>query len=264
MEAPMVLPAPQSHALVLVHGFMGFEHIEIFGKKQSYFYGIAEKLRETGVTLYTAKVSSMGTVPQRAEALAEFVKSLDCKKLVLLGHSMGGLDARYAVSQCGIDDRIKGVVSIGTPHLGTPLADLSRLEVAKAMRWVFEKCHVSLDALDWLSEEKAKSFESLMPKVDGCFYGSVVGKTSRKSLIWKPALLAGFEILTRMRGENDGMVHTGSQSYGELITRVDADHWAQAGWLGKGDSSDFYFEIMRALGRSHIEMGFVDPAANKV
>lgn len=255
----MVLPSPKAHALVLVHGFLGFEHIEFLGKKQSYFYGIDQKLEERGVTLYTPKVSSMGTVPQRAELLAEFIRSLDCKKLVLLGHSMGGLDARYAVSRLGCGECVSGVVSVGTPHLGTPLADLGRTEVAKAMRWVIEKFNLSLDALDWLSEEKATSFETLMPMRAGCYYGSVVGKTSRKSLVWKPALLASFEFLTRMRGENDGMVHVESQAYGEVITRVEADHWAQAGWLSKGDSSDFYFEIMKALQRSQIEMGYSDP-----
>ena len=256
IQAPLVLPSGKAHAIVLVHGFLGFDRIEIFGKTQSYFHGIDQKLKQQGVSVFVPKLSPLGTAPQRAEHLAEYIKELQSDRLILIGHSMGGLDARYAVANLGADEFVKSVVSIGTPHHGTPLADLGNTDVAKAMRWLFEKFNLSLDALDWLTEEKAKSFETVMADKPACYYASVVGKTSRKSLLWKPALLAGYEILSRMRGANDGMVHVESQRHGDLIAKVHADHWAQAGWMDQGGSTEFYFDIIDALQRSHLDCGY--------
>jgi hypothetical protein len=43
-------------------------------------------------------------------------------RLVLVGHSMGGLVARYAVEVLGLWQHTAAVVTIGTPHRGTPKA----------------------------------------------------------------------------------------------------------------------------------------------
>ncbi len=55
--------------------------------------------------------------------LAEYLLSMDEGPQVwLIGHSMGGLIARWAVQQTQADCRVKGVITIGTPHKGTPAA----------------------------------------------------------------------------------------------------------------------------------------------
>ena len=46
------------------------------------------------------------------------------RKVNIIAHSMGGLDARYAIAKLGLADRVASLVTIGTPHLGTPLANL--------------------------------------------------------------------------------------------------------------------------------------------
>ena len=43
----------------------------------------------------------------------------------LVGHSMGGLVARYAVEVLGLDDRVANVVTIASPHGGSPFAHLA-------------------------------------------------------------------------------------------------------------------------------------------
>jgi len=40
----------------------------------------------------------------------------------LVAHSMGGLDARHLIARLDPDRRVKSLVTVGTPHLGTPLA----------------------------------------------------------------------------------------------------------------------------------------------
>lgn len=46
----------------------------------------------------------------------------DSARLVLIGHSMGGLVVRYAVEVLGLWEHTAAVVTIGTPHRGSPKA----------------------------------------------------------------------------------------------------------------------------------------------
>jgi pimeloyl-ACP methyl ester carboxylesterase len=44
-------------------------------------------------------------------------------EVVLIGHSMGGLTARYFVEELGYEDRIDKMITFGTPHQGTKTAE---------------------------------------------------------------------------------------------------------------------------------------------
>ena len=55
-------------------------------------------------------------------------------KVILMGHSMGGLDARYAVSKLGMDRHVAAVVTISTPHRGSPFADWVLENLGRKMR----------------------------------------------------------------------------------------------------------------------------------
>ena len=41
----------------------------------------------------------------------------------VIGHSMGGLDARYMVSRLGMAERVKSLTTVATPHRGSAFAD---------------------------------------------------------------------------------------------------------------------------------------------
>ena len=63
-----------------------------------------------------------------AERLGELVESVCAdtgyERIHVVGHSMGGLVARYYVQQLGGDARVHTVVTLGTPHDGTTVAHL--------------------------------------------------------------------------------------------------------------------------------------------
>jgi pimeloyl-ACP methyl ester carboxylesterase len=59
---------------------------------------------------------------QVAERVARICTTTGAPKVVLVGHSMGGLVARAYVARCGGAGRVAKVVSIGAPHHGTLLA----------------------------------------------------------------------------------------------------------------------------------------------
>jgi len=47
------------------------------------------------------------------------------KKVNVIGHSMGGIDARVAIARFGAAERVASLTTVASPHRGTPLADLS-------------------------------------------------------------------------------------------------------------------------------------------
>ena len=59
--------------------------------------------------------------PIRAELAV--LEETGARKLNLIAQSMGGLDARFAISRLGMADRIATLVTVSTPHRGSAIAD---------------------------------------------------------------------------------------------------------------------------------------------
>ena len=67
------------------------------------------------------------SIDQQGQYLAQkmeghFVKITNSKIFHIIGHSMGGLIARQYIQFHGGDERVKSLITLGTPHHGTPLA----------------------------------------------------------------------------------------------------------------------------------------------
>ncbi|MCD6287846.1 MAG: alpha/beta fold hydrolase, partial [Candidatus Hydrogenedentes bacterium] len=62
------------------------------------------------------------------------LKSTGADRIDLVGHSMGGLVARYYIEQLGGDSKVRRCVTIHTPHHGTILAFLVPGENTRQMR----------------------------------------------------------------------------------------------------------------------------------
>lgn len=233
--------------IVLVHGILGFDHLELLGRRVVYFRGVAEMLRMEGATVYAARLPPLASVPQRAHALAAFVRSLPHDDVHLVAHSMGGLDARYALARLGLHERVTSLVTIATPHHGTPLADLGDAVPVRALRGLVGRVGLRSEALDWLTTEGLARFNHQIRNVPGVRYGSIVGRSRREAVLANPMLLSGHVYLSLRAGDNDGMVPASSQGWGELLDDIDADHWAQIGWSRYFDTTDMYLRLYRAL-----------------
>lgn len=126
-----------THTVVLVPGFFGFGALG----KLNYFVGVQDVLQNTftrrSVDAVVVEVPTLPTasIRRRAARLLEVLANVTAESpgpVHVIGHSTGGLDARLALAPTAslptetraIDyDRVHTLVTVSTPHFGTPLAD---------------------------------------------------------------------------------------------------------------------------------------------
>jgi triacylglycerol esterase/lipase EstA (alpha/beta hydrolase family) len=111
--------------IVLVHGLLGFNKIEVAGTKLAdYFRGIPALLSQAGNRVLAPLMSPVGSVADRAKQLKDFLLQQSPGEPVhLIAHSMGGLDARYLISRLDMASSVLTLTTIATPHRGTSFAD---------------------------------------------------------------------------------------------------------------------------------------------
>ncbi len=116
--ARMGLPTPR--AVVLVHGFLC---------NRGVWLPWLRPLGEAGHVFEAVNLEPMlGTIDDyvpAVEAAVQRVTQLTGQAPVLLCHSMGGLVARAWLRSAQDDTRVHRVITIGTPHQGTALADFA-------------------------------------------------------------------------------------------------------------------------------------------
>jgi triacylglycerol lipase len=117
--------------IVLIHGVVD---------NRSIFTVLRRGLRRRGFGRVQSLNYSPRTDDVRAVALRlrETVENLCAEtgyeRVHLIGHSMGGLVARYYVQRMGGDQRVHTLVTLGTPHSGTFAARLVPHPVARQLR----------------------------------------------------------------------------------------------------------------------------------
>lgn len=117
--------------IILIHGVVD---------NRSVFTMLNRGLRRRGfgriITLnYSPLADDVRAVADRLEALVEAVCiETGYERVHIIGHSMGGLVARYFVQRMGGDSRVHTLVTLGTPHRGTAHARLVPHPVARQMR----------------------------------------------------------------------------------------------------------------------------------
>ncbi len=167
--------------VVLHHGLFGRGDRQIGPVKVSYFKGIDRAITQLGHPLIVPTVHPTSSIAMRAGQLKEVIihrmqqLGRSGQKVILMAHSMGGLDARYAVSKLGLDRHVAAIVTITTPHRGSPFADW----VLKNLGWRLRGIHLAkflgLDlraGLD-LTTERCARFNERVPNVPGIHYLSV-------------------------------------------------------------------------------------------
>lgn len=231
-------PVATRYPIVLVHGFGGFTRFGAGPLRGDYFRGVAGALERAGAEVHVPRLPMLAGVARRARALADFIDGLEAERVNLIAHSMGGLDARYAITKLGAAEKVASLVTIGTPHRGTPIAALSAVGPIQLAGRLARRFGLDVAGAAWMTAEAAERFNDEIPDCEDVFYGSVVGRTPRGAPLGR---------LLARSGPNDGLIPVSSQVWGEVVAEVDADHWAQIGWSREYDACRLYRRLVDEL-----------------
>jgi triacylglycerol lipase len=256
LEGVVPLPGPVERGpplpVVLVHGLFGFDRIGVPGARFDYFRGIAKHLEALGCHAHAVRLPAAASVPDRARELVAAIAALPHERIDLIAHSLGGLDARYALTHLGLARRVRSLVTVGTPHRGTPLADLALKGPLDWARRIAGALGVPLAALEWLGTDALAAFNAQVLDAPGVRYTCVVGGMHRDDSFVPLALVPAHAYLRKVAGPNDGLVPIASQYWGETLAEIEADHFAQIGWRvavrQTFDAPGLYASVIARLG----------------
>lgn len=265
---PLPQPAivPTRLPVFMMHGF------GIGGslRRGGHLHEQAMFLRMRGVRAYAPNVSPYNTVRARCQTwkrhLTHVLNETGAEAVSVIAHSMGGLDARFLISQMHLHDRIAALVTVATPHRGSELANLVLQQPDAVRSWI-------ADVADWLGTHiiengsanslqtvreltpsfMTHSFNPNVPDHPNVRYWSYAGQAGRDTDVPLTPLLRYFNTyLYERAGRNDGFVSVESAKWGTFRGTLDADHIRQVGMdAGFGgadfDANAFYAAVAQDL-----------------
>lgn len=217
--------------VVLAHGLFGFDRIGVGPVSLiDYFHGIPRGLRAAGNRVVVPRVHPTAGMNRRVEQLARGIEAaLPDGPFHLIGHSMGGLDARMLLDDHGWRGRVLSLTTIGTPHLGSSLADLWSIRLARVDDGL-RSLGLDISGLTAVTRTWARRFHRNHAVPRGVRCASLAGDPPLKWICW-PLRPFRFE-LSHREGPSDGLVPVASAlAFGESIGTRPIDHLRQMNWF---------------------------------
>lgn len=121
--APTIQHGNREYPIVLIHGLSGFRSVA----GVDYFFEVPQTLKNQGFEVFVTATPPWAPVGMRSayltKQLKEILRTTGARKLHLVAHSMGGLDARESIHDGELAPFIATLTTIGTPHRGSEVAD---------------------------------------------------------------------------------------------------------------------------------------------
>lgn len=277
--------------IILAHGIARFDILReklaaelgikpnSFDDQFQYFRNIRTHLNSKGFdSVHNTNVDFAGSLDLRSRQLCDQVNSIMAEtgaaKVHVIAHSMGGLDARKMIVDLGMDSKVASLTTIGTPHLGTILADQMLAIGGTVLISVLEKAiHVDLDGFRDLTTAACGAFNSRAEDAEATnsVRYQTFGSSQHASDVFLP-LLASWFAIDRFDGPNDGLVSVRSQQWkSKLISSqgsekevrqhtfpIAADHLNQVGWWDWQEAVSPLFGVSYANQRMNYEAAVKD------
>lgn len=254
------MSANQKLPIVLAHGIARFDILhemleeklglpdDQIGEQFQYFKGIKSHLESKGFKVFHPNEDFAGGVDLRAEQLRDRVNEVTSSegvgKVHIIGHSMGGLDARHMIVDKGMADSVASLTTIGTPHLGTSFADYLLNQGGTFLIEELRKV-INLEGIEDLSITACEQFNSRAEEQEasnGVFYQTYASSEELK-LVFLP-IMPSWVYIQEHEGRNDGLVPFKSQQWKKELVAADgsrkpvaqmefplpADHLNEVGW----------------------------------
>ncbi|PWI17558.1 lipase [Streptomyces sp. Act143] len=122
-DGPAQLPTEAKPPVVLLHGFIDNRSVFVLLRRSLLQYG-HQQIESLNYSPLTCDIRAAAELLGRH--IEEICERTGSEQVDVVGHSLGGLIARYYVQCLGGDLRVRTLVTLGTPHSGTrvvPLAD---------------------------------------------------------------------------------------------------------------------------------------------
>ncbi len=217
--------------VVLHHGLFGRDAIRLGPLRLSYFSKIDRAIADRGHLVIQTRVHPTASVERRSRELKQqILDRLESAgqpraKVLLIAHSMGGLDARYIVSKLGMARHVAAILTITAPHRGSPYADwiernlgqrIGLLPIVRKLGW-------DISAGIDLTTDACARFNDEVPDHPDVRYASI---TCARPCHQMPAFaLHSHSVISAIDGDNDGLVSLKSGVWGEHLGTWPVDHW---------------------------------------
>jgi len=217
------------HPLLMVHGVF-FRDWDKFG----YWGRIAPALVANGATITYGDQDASRPVADCAAQLVTAIEQAAAQtgKVNIIAHSKGGLDARWAISQLNMADKVASLTTINTPHRGCRFVRqlLDRMppavqtSLASGSDGVMTKLGDPdpdfLASVADLTDIEVARLNTLMPDAPGVVYLSIGSHMASRFAAPFPLNL-GYSLIRPSDGANDGLVALTSMPWGEYLGTVE-------------------------------------------
>jgi triacylglycerol lipase len=227
---------------------------------------LKELFASHGYEFLVARTPARGSLEARARVLSREIERLVPEgRFHLIGHSMGGLDARLALSGTALAARCDSLTMLATPNHGSAVADyvMRHLDEAAKRGGVVQAL---LNALgddvravrDLTTESVTGEFNRRVkddPRVRyfsmGFYIPEPIERHSMVPFLWLVHRIVREE--SSGRGEppaNDGFVTTASARWGESLGDLAADHWSETApvpFVGGTSYRDIFTRVLENL-----------------
>lgn len=183
------------YPFVLAHGFFGFDKFAGLDF-ETYYYHVKDHLAAQGEIVDTPAVDPFNDSEYRGQQLLnriqDFLAETGAAKVNIIGHSQGGLDARVVANLR--PDLVASVVTISTPHHGTPVGDVammllndpnSQTIIDELVKLIGGPLYDTVGnatsitkALQLFSTPGITAFNQKHPDSPGVFYASIAGRSA--------------------------------------------------------------------------------------
>lgn len=195
------------------------------------FDGVVDALQREGHDATRTLVRGDGSLEELADTVWAQLEPLR-SPLVLLCHSMGGLQARTFLLDDRRAERIRAIATVGSPHAGTSLARVATL-FGRAYRALTPKARATWNETHAAAERKSA-------RRHGISLMSVVAATrTPRELNFR----ATIPLLERLEGPNDGLVSAASQRFGAHAFNTTLDHIECSAWHGTDEERALWIRL---------------------
>lgn len=248
--------------VVLHHGLFAPGERQLGPVRTRSFPGIHQAIERRGHPVMATTIHPSAGIVTRAGQLRDSILRFKqttanpAERVVVVAHSLGGLDARYMVRHLDMADHVQAIVTISTPHRGSPWADWCTLNIGHRMGLfaLTDRFGIDLGGAVDVTVERCQTFNQSTPDHPDVRYYSIGA-----ALPWKKIaapLLTSHLMIRNLEGDNDGLVSLSSSRWGEHLTDWPCDHWSvinrrflRDGTRPQYDISAYYLQMLDELER---------------